>query len=71
MMAASPPPSPGLQEIDAYWLQRRIARAYQSEEMDATKSQEVAEQARVGCGGARRFKVGERVGGMKGGDDNW
>ena len=32
-----------VQEIDAYWLQRRIARAYGAE-MDANKSQEVAEQ---------------------------
>ncbi len=32
-----------VQEIDAYWLQRRIARAF-GEDMDASKSQEVAEQ---------------------------
>jgi pre-mRNA-splicing helicase BRR2 len=35
-----------VQEIDAYWLQRRIARAFGAE-MDANKSQEVAEQVRV------------------------
>ncbi len=32
-----------VQEIDAYWLQRRIARALGSSEADAARSQEVAE----------------------------
>ena len=36
-----------VQEIDAYWLQRRIARAYGAD-IDADRSQELAEQV-CGC----------------------
>ncbi len=34
-----------VQEIDAYWLQRRIAKAF-GDTIDANKSQELAEQVR-------------------------
>lgn len=39
-----------VQEIDAYWLQRRIAKAF-GDAIDASKSQELAEQVRLKCAG--------------------